>query len=145
MISNRELGDIVQIWPTCIGINGSYGSDNLSSLRVRLQCFTIHLSRDNYPSTGPEISLPLHITSACWLSWQWRNHSTVTKSMMRRPKPPIMPPAIGPAILCLDDVLGVGDEIGDNGVLDTLVAVLIDVDKEVSGVSVISVLPPPTG
>lgn len=56
-----------------------------------------------------------------------------------------MPPAIGPAILCLDDVLGVGDEIGDNGVLDTLVAVLIDVDEEVSGVSVISVLPPPTG
>ena len=50
-----------------------------------------------------------------------------------------MPLAIGPAILRLDDVLGAGDD----DVLDTLAAVLIDVDEEVSGVSGISVLPPP--
>lgn len=50
-----------------------------------------------------------------------------------------MPPAIGPARLRLDDVLGAGDD----DVLDTLAAVLINIDEEVSGVSGISVLPPP--
>lgn len=60
---------------------------------------------------------------------------------MRRTKPPIIPPAIGPARLRFDDVLGAGT--GDDDVLDTLAAVLIGVDEEVSGVSGISVLPPP--